>query len=348
MSIPSTASQALESTGLLEKADQIRIGLAAALLLSGFGLATYGWMGGNEHVYHLGLALGPAGLVVVVFEYLVRISLDARHLREMGGIRAETIRQLQDTAEKLRERATFDLDRGQLGLVGIYANRADAVAYAISNMIESEREGIYIVGSTIFGLNCDARHDPPRPQLECEDIVKRIAQKHNAGCEVRILLTDPVRVSERHDQEAAARSADRGTIASELRKACRLLMDHGLADCVKLYNATPTCFTMVFKSQRRMVVNPYPYEGEAYKSWAIMIEDRENGIYQPFLQSHVEKPWSNERLARPLTRDLPEQLRHAEERERKFAEDAERQQASEAAKIDALLATQLPPDVVGT
>lgn len=209
-------------------------------------------------------------------------------------------------------------------------------------MIEAETVGIYVVGSTIFRLRCDLQEGPRRVVLTPTELVRQIAKRKVDGCEVRILLTHPQRIFERHEQEAAVRSAERGTIASELRNTCRLLTENDLADSTKLYNGSPTCFTIVFKSQRRMIVNPYPYEGEAYNSWAIMIEDREKGIYKAFLESHVEGPWRNERLAVPLTKQFTELLRQAEVQERKFADEAEALKSRQAEKTDELLSSQLP------
>ena len=339
----------------LARFDRVRIGLAFVLLVVGFGLTVFGWQSKNDYLYHLGLTLGPAGLIVLVFEYLVRIGMETRYLQqliehdrrnamEMDGIKNETARRLQQSAVELSQIATFDLDRGKLGLVGIYADRADAVRYAIAPMIEAETEGIDIVGSTIFGLRCNVQEGARRIVWTPKELIEQIAKRRNDGCEIRILLTHPNRIPERHKQEAAVRSAERGTIASELRDACSLLADHNLATCTKLYNGSPTCFTMVFKAQRRMILNPYPYEGEAYNSWAIMIEDRENGIYKPFMESHIEKPWSNAKLTVTLTKHFTEELRKADAEEHKFAEDEAVSKSSEANKKDERLAAILPDD----
>lgn len=337
----------------LSRSEKLRIGIAATLLLVGFGLAVYGWHRNDDHLYHLGLTLGPAGLIVVVFEYLVRIGLDTRHVQKiveldrqhaqvLGGIRQDTIKSLEKTAGELRLIATFNLDMGKLGLVGIYANRADAVRFAIFDMIKNEKEAIYIVGSTIFGLSCDVKDGLSQTVHTTEDIIQRIAKRRDEGCEVHILLTDPNRICQRHEQEAPVRSAERGTIASELRDACAILTSNKLADCTKLYDGSPTCFTMVFKGQRRMIVNPYPYQGEAYNSWAIMIEDRENGIYKPFLENHVVGPWNNEKLTRKLTNKVTIDLGAAENEEKKFEVYAEQLKSAEARRKDELLAGQLP------
>ena len=322
--------------------ERLRLALALLLLGVGFGLVVFGWYVKNDHFYNLGLTLGPSGLIVLVFEYLVRISLETRNLQQLNGIRSDTARSLEETASELRQIATFDLDRGELGLVGIYANRADAVRFAIARMIDAETQGIYIVGSTIFGLRCDVADGPQRIVLTPEMLLQKISNRKSNGCDIRILLTHPKRIIERHSQEAKVRSAERGPIASELRTACRLLTDQKLADCTKLYDGSPTCFTMVFKGQRRMIVNPYPSEGEAYNSWAVMIEDREKGIYQRFLASHVEGPWNNKKLAQPLTASIIDQLKKAEEEERKFANELEALKSKEAEEDDKKLIRELP------
>lgn len=342
-----------KSTNRWARLETLRIALALLLLLVGFGLTVFGWYRNDDHFYHLGLTLGPAGLIVLVFEYLVRIGLETRHLQELieldrrhavelDGIKGETVGSLERTAAELRQIATFDLDRGELGLVGIYANRADAVRFAIAPMIEAEKQGIYVVGSTIFGLRCDVQEGSRSTVLTPRELIQRIAKRRADGCEVRILLTHPNRIFERHAQEAAVRSAERGTIASELRDACSLLTEHNLAECTKLYDGSPTCFTIVFKGQRRMIVNPYPYEGEAYNSWAIMIEDREKGIYKPFMESHVEGPWKNSKLSVTLTKHFTEQLKRAEVQERKFADEAEALKSRQAEKTDQRLSELLP------
>jgi hypothetical protein len=335
--------------------ERLRIVIAFFLLAIGFGLTVIGWYSRDDHLYHLGLTLGPAGLIVLAFEYLVRINLDTRHLQklieldrrhavELDEIKGETVGSLQRTAAELRQIATFDLDRGELGLVGIYANRADAVRFAVAPMIEEEKEGIYLVGSTIFGLGCDVQEGSRRIVLTSRGLIEQIAKRKAKGCEIRILLTHPSRIFERHAQESGVRSAERGTIASELRDACRLLADHNLADCTKLYNGSPTCFTIVFKGQRRMIINPYPYESEAYNSWAIMIEDRERGIYKPFLESHVEGPWNNKNLAVPLTKHFTKQLKQAEAQELTFADEAAAMKSRLADKTDEMLSDCLPKD----
>lgn len=67
-----------ESTSGWARPETLRIVLAWLLLVIGFALTAFGWFQNDDHIYHLGLTLGPAGLIVLVFEYLVRISLETQ------------------------------------------------------------------------------------------------------------------------------------------------------------------------------------------------------------------------------------------------------------------------------
>jgi len=327
---------------LLRPTEWFRIGLAVLLLGLGFGLAALGWANGNDRFFHLGLALGPAGLVAVTFEYLIRVGLEARSLESHSLLAKDTLDRLKGVSDDLRQTATFDLDRGKLGLIGIYADRADAVRHAVSHMIDRENKAIYIVGSTLYGLNAEWTDGMKTERLTPECLLRRIADRKKAGCDVFVLLTDPVRVFERHRQEAGARSADRGTIVSELRHTCSLLAKFDLAADVYLYDGAPTCFTIAFIGQRRMVVNPYPYQAEAYKSWAIMIEDRDRGIYQPFLHAHVLNPLKNNELVRKLTTSVVDDFERASKEEERILDEAEQAKAEQDAALDQRLKSGLP------
>jgi hypothetical protein len=321
-----------------------RILLAFALCGIGFFLAAYGWKAGKEHFFHLGVSLGPAGLVVLAFEWLIRKSLDMRHANEIEQLQSQTLVSLQETSDQLRKAATFNLDQGKLGLVGLYQNRAAAVREAIYPMIEKEGKGIYVIGSTIFGLRCDVKEGTSQVPLTPEHLVKRIAdvKKSNDHFDLRILLTHPNRIVERHAQEAIFRTIKRGAIASELLEACYMLMEHGLENDTRLYDGSPTCFTMVFVGQKRMIINPYPYQGEAYNSWAIMVEDREGGIYGQFLKNHVTDPWDNPTLCQKLTKDIVKLIQEAEEKEKKILEANVKARDEKEQEIIKSLSSKLP------
>ena len=57
-----------------------------------------------------------------------------------------------------------------------------------------------------------------------------------------------------------------------------------------------------------MLLNPYPYEREAFNSWCLVIRNVPAGIYNEFLISHVDKPWVNELLAEPYSKHYQEAL----------------------------------------
>jgi len=76
-----------------------------------------------------------------------------------------------------------------------------------------------------------------------------------------------------------------------------------MADCVKFYKGSPTCFTIIAEGQKQMLINPYPYQGEAYNSWCITVRENPGGIYSDFKKAHFDEPWENDELAVPYDED---------------------------------------------
>ena len=46
-----------------------------------------------------------------------------------------------------------------------------------------------------------------------------------------------------------------------------------------------------------MLVNPYPYEREAFNSWTAVFREAPGEIYSNFKAYHVDGPWANPELA---------------------------------------------------
>jgi len=309
-----------------------RLWLALGLLVAGFGLAAAGWLTGHEHLFHLGLALGPAALVAMTFEYLVRLGMEAKSLQAQGSLAKDTLARLGVIAKDLRESSSFGLERGRLGLVGVYKNRGDAVRFALVDLIAAETQGIFIVASTCYGLRAEWTEGSKRGGVTTEELLRKVADRKQKGCEIRILATHPDVVFERYRQEIDARQAARSTITDELRAATDLLVKLGLRDNLKFYKGSPTCFAMAFIGQGRLFINPYPYECEAYKSWAIMVERREGGIYDDFLQGHMENPWKNPVMAIPLCPEIIDafgKAQKSEEEMKRTVEDEKRRKGQE-------------------
>ncbi len=117
---------------------------------------------------------------------------------------------------------------------------------------------LYIVGSSLLGLRM---------------YIPRLAQylrwrKDKASYETRFLLTHPCFSSLREDQEKRSQGQIRKEIQDTLRfleKDCAL----NLSSCIRFYKGTPTCFMII--TSNAMLLNPYPYQTEAYKAFCLEV-----------------------------------------------------------------------------
>jgi hypothetical protein len=93
-------------------------------------------------------------------------------------------------------------------------------------------------------------------------------RKDKDGYETKFLLTHPCFSALREDQEKRSQGQIRKEIQDTLRfleKDCAL----DLAKCVRFYKGTPTCFMIV--TSNAMLLNPYPYQTEAYKAFCLEV-----------------------------------------------------------------------------
>lgn len=194
----------------------------------------------------------------------------------------------------------------QLGLVGIHKNRVDAIEHYFFNVLREEPAEIDIIGSTIFGLK-------GYRSVTIEKVIELLRAKHSdPNFRLRILLTHWDFISYRQDQERTEKNIARYVISKELKDAIDLIVAKGLGDTVKFYRGSPTCFTIIADGQKQMLMNPYPYQREAYNSWCIAVRETFGGVYSDFKKAHFDEPWSNPQLAVPFDeqcqRDLAKKL----------------------------------------
>jgi len=192
----------------------------------------------------------------------------------------------------------------KFGLNGIHRTRPDAIEKAFYPLMDSETKQIDIVGSTIFGLRGSSWVNTARI-LDLFKNKKLTEEKFV----IRILLTHYEFLSTRMDQERNVKTPDRYVISREAVSAIEELRKRDLLDNVRFYKGAPTCFTIVCHQQKQMLLNPYPYEREAYSSWSIIFSDVPTGVYQDFLISHVENPWENSLLTEPYSDGYEKALR---------------------------------------
>lgn len=254
---------------------------------------------GLENIFRI---LGE--LVPKVDESTDKINLLSDKLNAMGdepGLKA-----LTDRLQDLLSTNQLVTQMGQLGLVGIHKNRLDAMEHYFFNVLREEPSEIDIVGSTIFGLK-------GYRSVTFEKIIELLrAKRSDPDFKLRILLTHWEFISFRQDQERTEKNIARYVISKELKDAIEILETTGLKESVKFYKGSPTCFTIIADGQKQMLMNPYPYQREAYNSWCVVVRETFGGVYSDFKRAHFDEPWSNSQLTVPLDdqcqRDLEKKL----------------------------------------
>lgn len=213
-----------------------------------------------------------------------------------------TIKILAERVQSLLSANQLQAQVNQLGLVGIHKNRLDAIEHYFFDVMRDEPTEMDIVGSTIFGLK-------GYRSVTFERIIELLQTKRNIhDFRLRILLTHWDFISYRQDQEKTEKNVARYVISKELRDAINVLDDKGLSECVKFYKGSPTCFTIICNGQKQMLMNPYPYQREAYNSWCIVVRETFGGVYSDFKKAHFDEPWSNPQLAMPYDADCQREL----------------------------------------
>jgi len=245
----------------------------------------------RDLVFGMGLALAPSGVIGLIGDYMIF----GRTMESLHGSNES----LGAQVEALRVSTDFLKQSSALGLEMIYTDRATALMdFAPFMQSEARRKDVKgnltIVGSSIKGLIENIKDTPSIIQ----DAIR-------SKCELRILLTHPQYSRYRENQEDRPTGAIEDEIFDGIRKleSCIEVTypdppDLKLSPMVKLYKGTPTCFMIV--AGNRMLVNPYPYEEEAYRSFCIAVRkaeprtppaDVERTIYAQYLRAHFEKPW---------------------------------------------------------
>ena len=238
----------------------------------------------------LGIALMPAGLIAIVTSY-ASSSVIEKSLREKMDQLAQS---LSSSVGRLNSTTEY-LDRShKLGVRMVHPDRKQALqaflSYAeryVQNRAISRRELIF-VGSSLKGVI----QENPAFALQLEEILEGVRLDPD-GCDCYFLLTHPFYSRYREAQEDRPVTG----IAKEILHAISWLeARRGDASNIKIrvYKGTPTCFMIA--TSERMLINPYPYQVEAYKCFCLELEANENpdSIHRAFFVNHFYKPWYGE------------------------------------------------------
>lgn len=254
-----------------------------------------GW---REVILGIGLGLAPSGIVGFLADWLV-------FGRLIGALNISTERlddrttSLKSEINSLRISTDFLKQSSNLGLEMIYTDRGAALRefakYMEIEAHQGDTEGkLIIVGSSIKGLLENVKDMP----TIMKDAIK-------SNCNLQILVTHPKYSRYRENQE----DRPTGAIEDEIFKGIRTLEecvesvypdppDLKLSPVVRFYKGTPTCFMII--AGDRMLINPYPYEEEAYKSFCIQVQqvevkehrsDTDRSIFAQYQRAHFDNPW---------------------------------------------------------
>jgi len=161
------------------------------------------------------------------------------------------------------------------GITGSYRNR-EAALRGFARAVDDETREVMIVGSSLKGLLQKDKYGEFADKLRFKIEVARVT--------VKFLLTHPVVADLRNRQEGRRGSE----IGKEIVESLMILRDwHVPPDDIRLYRGSPTCFAI--KTERFMLLNPYPYANIAYSSPCLIVETSEDNpgyFYHEFDRSH--------------------------------------------------------------
>ena len=276
------------------------------LLVVGSFLPGIGRIG--EVLRGIGLSLFPAGVVAILIylfaSRVAEISLKAElkkavgdrldeHMRNIGRKVTDGLNTLDDNMKKLSPVFVYCAERG---VESVHLNRGGALerfAWFLDSELKKALQGdparIWIVCSSMKGfINAVGEHFNGRRVLE------RIA---DCRCDFRIIMTDPMTADARAAQEGRAP----GEIPDEIKMTLARLKRTGIyRESIKFYQGTPTVFSIA--TMDRMLLNPYPYESEAFACFSMIVYktlDPDADIFHQYLQFHFEKPWNHARAISP-------------------------------------------------
>lgn len=242
-------------------------------------------------VLGLGVALLPTGLITIITSFSSSRLIEA----SLGAALKETSTDLQSSIEDLKVTSTYLNTSKQLGVAMVYANRNQALrpflnhleVYSQSRKIDGSDRQIIFVGSSLKGVI----EDDPTLSTQLERILTLGKDK----CRFHFLLTHPQFSEFREIQE----DRPAGGISKEILHAIAWLEDRDVPrENIRLYKGTPTNFMIA--STERMLINPYPYEREAYKCYCLELENNEmeQSIFTSYWTNHYYRPWHGEQNRR--------------------------------------------------
>lgn len=234
----------------------------------------------NVILVNVGVAMAPSAVVAQLFRVFLfeEIQYELTHpvLNEVRDrLGPEIKEQIQDMLRDYREEIDTLRSLKDAGVLRPYRNREIALK-DFATAIDAETREIMVIGSSLKGLLKKEKYKEIADKLKFKQDNGRVA--------VKFLLTHPMVADLRAGQEGR-RSSEIGT---EIIESLQILRDWNVpVENVRLYRGTPTCFAI--KTEKQMLLNPYPYGEVAYDSPCLMVETSEDNpsyFYHEFEKSH--------------------------------------------------------------
>jgi hypothetical protein len=175
------------------------------------------------------------------------------------------------------------------GVENVHLNRAQALESfnwfldsEIKKSYENEESRIWIVSSSIKGLLTIVTD-----HFDGKRFFEKL--KNTQKVNIQILMTHPEFANYRANQE----KRQPGEIPHEIGMNISILKNYGIKkEMVKFYRGTPTVFGIA--TSDRMLLNPYPYQSEAFRCFSLIVLKTNNvdeDIFHQYLKYHFQEPW---------------------------------------------------------
>lgn len=249
----------------------------------------------------IGVSLIPAGLLSFLLSRFadsitemflsetVEQVIRERMEKNLGDIEQTVSKGLNKIDEDMKRFSPLFISSSKLGLQNIYLTRTEALkdfVVFLNQEIHKADIGdiarVWIVSSSIKGFLQVAAEN-----FDGRALIEKIA---NANCDLRIMMTDPEVVELRSNQEGRGQGEIRSEVIMNLAYLKRLGVTR---ESIKFYSGTPTVFAIATKE--RMLLNPYPYQTEAFRCFSVVVNHTlypNEDIYHQYLRHHFEEPWN--------------------------------------------------------
>jgi hypothetical protein len=277
----------------------------------------------NVILVNTGVAMAPAAFVAQLFRVFlfeeIKFELTQPVLDEVRDRLGPEIKTQIDTMvstnrketeamlQKYQDEITTIQALKESGVIRPYRNREIALK-EFASAIDAETREIMVIGSSLKGLLIKEKY---------REIADKLRFKLENKVTVKFLLTHPIVADLRAGQEGRRSSEIGAEIIESLEELRRWKVP---AENVRLYRGTPTCFAI--KTEKQMLLNPYPYGEVAYDSPCLIVDTSNRNpsyIYHEFDQSHFGA-WDT-KVAVKISDDYNETISQLQRDLEKYAEN---------------------------